>query len=139
MLATTLCGGAHPRRPSTVRAARSGTPHSEDAIIAIAFGAHQGTDKGFGPALGADAPAALRDAFAARGFEIEEHDSAWRLDARHSALLAALIAGEAEAAAAARPADAAAIAAWREARLGQLAGGKLGLTIGHCDMLALAG
>lgn len=112
-------------------------PWDDDAVVVGSFRAHQARDKGFGPALGGAAPAVLRDTFAAHGFAVAESDSAWRLGAGDGALLAALIEGEAEAATVASPADAAAIAAWRKARLGRLAEHKLGLTIGHCDMLAL--
>ncbi len=112
---------------------------AEDAIIATRFAQHQARDKGFGPALGGTAPEALHHALIAHGFRVSDSASDWRLDGRSAALLAALIAAEAEAATEAAPDHAAVIAAWQEKRRLQLADGKLELTIGHRDLLALPG
>jgi hypothetical protein len=49
----------------------------------------------------------------------------------------ALIDGTADAARSARPAQADAITAWQEARLRQALRGRLAITIGHRDILAL--
>jgi hypothetical protein len=110
-----------------------------DAIVAASFSRHQSRDKGFGPALGGAAPQALAAAVTARGLAVSAAASDWTLDKRNAPLLAALIAGEAQAGAAATPEHAAAIEEWHRQRLEQLAEGKLGLTIGHRDMLALPG
>lgn len=110
---------------------------AEDAVVASAFRDHQARDKGFGPALGDAAAQALAVTLRTRGFSVTEAASDWRLDARHNALLAELLAGEAEAAGAAAPDQEAAIELWGEERRKQLQLGKLRLTLGHCDMLAL--
>jgi hypothetical protein len=110
-----------------------------DEIVGASFSRHQRGDKGFGPALGGAAPQALADALTARGLAVSDAAGDWSLDMRNAPLLAALIAGEAEAAAAATPEHAATIEDWHRRRLEQLAEGKLGLTINHRDMLALPG
>ncbi|HXP30199.1 MAG TPA: class I SAM-dependent methyltransferase [Stellaceae bacterium] len=112
-------------------------PTPEDAIVAAAFRRHQQRDKGFGPALGAGAAAALAQSLAAAGCHIAEQPSEWRIGAGERHLLAALVAGEAAAARAADPASAQAIARWAERRRGAAAADKLALVIGHRDLLAL--
>ena len=67
--------------------------HEADAALLEAFHAHQRRDKGFGPAAGPDAPDALSEAFAARGYAVQEGDSAWRLGAEDEALIAELAVG----------------------------------------------
>jgi hypothetical protein len=115
-------------------------PHlSGDEQVATGFRDHQSGDKGFGPALGGAAPAALASALAARGFEIAQAASDWKLGVRDAVLLAELIAGEAEAAAAARPLDKGAIEEWETERRQLLDNGRLNLVIGHRDILALPG
>lgn len=74
-------------------------PHPGDAVVRAAFAAHQGRDKGLGPALGARAPAMAAAIFAKQGFQVETAPSPWRLGPRDAALQAAFTAGMAEAAA----------------------------------------
>jgi hypothetical protein len=112
-------------------------PAREDAIVREGFLRHQAGDKGFGPALGGSAPAYLAARLAARGFRTATAPSDWRLGPAQRALLADLVAGEAEAARAARPAVGAAIAAWERRRREELAAGTLSLVVGHRDVLAL--
>jgi hypothetical protein len=112
---------------------------AEDEFLAESFRRHQGGDKGFGPALGGAAPARLREALDAKGFTVTEAPSDWRLAARDGPLIAALIAGEVQAAAAVGPEHQAAIAAWEKQRREQGESGRLELTIGHRDLLALPG
>jgi SAM-dependent methyltransferase len=95
-----------------------------------AFNRHQRTDKGFGPALGSDAGAALAEAFGARGYAVRTARSDWRLGP--GALQAALADGVAAAAAAAGCAGA---SAWGQAR--RAASGSGSCTVGHIDVLAL--
>jgi hypothetical protein len=127
----------------TVDGRREWQPHLEDdGLVADAFTAHQRRAKDFGPALGSRAPEAMEAALRRAGFRIERAASDWRLGMgdggeRDHALLTALIAGEAGAARDAAPARAARIDAWETARLSFLAEGRLSLTIGHCDLLAL--
>jgi hypothetical protein len=111
----------------------------EDAMIAASFRQHQAREKGFGPALGGAAAEAMTRALAAHGFAIDELIADWRLDAQDHGLLRLLIDEEARSALEATPEHEAVIAAWRAARQAQLADGKLRLTIGHRDLLALPG
>ena len=108
---------------------------AEDAVVAAGFTQHQHRDKGFGAALGPDAPAGLAEALTRMRFDVTRAASDWRLGPRDRALLDALIGGEAAAAAEAAPDPA--IAAWEKQRRAALAAGRLGLIIGHCDLLAL--
>ena len=122
----------------TVDGRREWQPQLEDdALIAEAFASHQRRVKNFGAALGGTAPAALVALLRQTGFGVERAASDWRLGPRDEALLAALIAGEAGAARAAAPEAAGRIDAWEKARRGLLAERRLGLTVGHCDLLAL--
>jgi hypothetical protein len=114
-------------------------PVPGDEQVAAAFRAHQSGDKGFGPALGDAAPAALASALSARGFEIAQAASDWQLGARDAMLLADLITGEAEAAAEAPPLDKGVIKGWETGRRRLLDNGRLSLVIGHRDILALPG
>ncbi|MGH7032247.1 MAG: hypothetical protein ACREFL_00785 [Stellaceae bacterium] len=114
-------------------------PLPGDEQVSAGFSDHQSGDKGFGPALGGAAPAALARALSARGFDIAQAASDWRLGVREAILLAELIAGEAEAAAAARPLDKGMIEDWETGRRRLLENAKLKLAIGHRDVLALPG
>jgi hypothetical protein len=111
--------------------------HPDDRLIAQGFARDMRRDKGFGRAMGPSAPAMLARLFAARGFRIATAPSDWIVPAIAAPMLEAMVRGHAAAAAQARPAAAARIAAWEQARLGALARGRLALTIGHRDLLAL--
>lgn len=107
-------------------------PHAADAEIAEAFRGHQGTDKGFGPAGGADAAGILAAALAAVGYVVETADSPWRLDAGDRQLIAALAKGTAQAAVESGHIPAEVAADWHQARaMAQ------GCVIGHVDLLAV--
>jgi hypothetical protein len=112
-------------------------PLAGDAIVSAAFRSHQARDKGFGPALGPAAAAGLAARLGAAGWPIAEAASDWCLAARDAALLEALIAGEVEAALGAAPDAAPEIALWEKERRDQLRHGRLKLTVGHRDLLAL--
>src|SRR5690348_7037662 len=114
-------------------------PYAGDEEVAAGFRLHQSGDKGFGPALGGSAPETLARRLAVRGFAVEQAASDWKLGARDAMLLAELIVGEAEAAAAARPLDRGAVEKWEMGRRELLENGRLNLVIGHRDILALPG
>jgi hypothetical protein len=101
--------------------------HPDDARVLAAFAADQRRDKGFGPALGPDAPrhlvALLRDA----GYCVETARSDWSLGASDGAMLAAMIDGFASIAPGALD--------WAAGRRRQASAGMLRLTIGHVDVL----
>lgn len=107
-------------------------PHAADAEIAEAFRAHQGTDKGFGPAAGADAAGILAAALAAVGYAVETADSPWRLDADDRQLIAELAKGTAQAAVESGHVPGEVASDWHQARaMAQ------GCVIGHVDLLAV--
>lgn len=112
-------------------------PH--DATVGRLFRAHQRRDKGFGPALGADAIAACRRALRAAGYRVFTASSDWVLDGREqpqaAALQRALIGGMAAAACEQDPASQATLQAWCERR--QAAAAASRLRVGHVDLLAL--
>lgn len=105
-------------------------PHPADAGVRAAFVAHQGEDKGFGPAAGPAATRHLASAFAACGYETHVGESPWRLEApRDAALIAALAEGQAQAVAETGRVPAATVEAWRAARVAAVSA-----TIGHKDL-----
>ncbi len=105
----------------------------EDATVRRRFLAHQRTDKGFGPALGADAAGYFAGCLEARGERVVTATSDWRLGPADAPLLAATLDGIIGAVATIDPAP----ARWVALRRRQLAAGELHLTVGHVDLLAL--
>jgi len=106
--------------------------HRHDALVRSAFRRDMRGHKGFGPALGVTASRFL----AARG-AIASAPSDWRIPRGALAMQRALIDATADAARGVYPARADAIAEWQEARLRQALYGRLAITIGHRDILAL--
>ena len=104
-----------------------------DEMIRQRFLAHQRTDKGFGPALGADAAGYLAGRLQAQGARVAMATSDWRLGPPDAPLMAAMLDGIVDAAATIGPAP----AGWAALRRRQLAAGELHLTVGHVDLLAL--
>jgi SAM-dependent methyltransferase len=102
---------------------------AEDAPTASAFNRHQRRDKGFGPALGPDAAAALATALRRRGYAVRLAPSPWRLGTEQAELIAALAAGIAEAAA---EEECALAPAWGQARRAAR-----GCIVGHIDLFAV--
>ena len=94
-------------------------------------------DKGLGPALGGAAPVYLGARLAAAGCAVSTAASDWQVGPDQPAMLAAVLEAERRAAGQARPEAAAEIARWAEERRAALAAGRLSLTIGHRDLLAL--
>lgn len=124
--------------------------HADDPRIAAAFNRHQRSDKGFGPALGPAAVAAVRSRLRAAGYAVTVGASDWRLGPGEAALQRSLTVGVAEAAASvvgsnaaraeATDADAAgADADWLRFRLEAIDAGRGTLRVGHADLLALPG
>ena len=109
----------------------------EDALIRDAFNRHQRGDKGFGPALGADAPAYLAARLTAAGYAVSTAPSDWQIGATARDMLAATVAGEARAAGEAQPDAAAAITAWHARRKAEMSAGTLSLLVGHRDVLGV--
>jgi len=119
----------------TVDGRRAWAPaHEDDLAITTAFQRHQRRDKGFGSALGSDAPAAIARAFEARGYRVSDAAGDWRLGPDDEPMIASLIDGMAAAASEIDPAGPA--ESWRLASHAALADRELRLTVGHVDILA---
>jgi hypothetical protein len=110
-----------------------------DASIAAAFNAHQRRVTDRGGLLGPDAAAFAAQAFRRRGAEVLLRDSPWRLGAEHAELAAAWFTGWVAAACEQEPALVAQAGDYSRARLAQLAGGRLAITVNHADLLVLPG
>ena len=140
-----------PAKPRYHRRRAAVTSEPADRVVADGFRKDQARDKGFGGvALGARAPQAITEAFAARGFTVETAPSDWDVRSRgimplpglHQAagrFLSELAMGHAEAATRQDRRDDPRIGEWLEARLDQVAGRRLAARIGHRDVLALPG
>ena len=111
--------------------------HELDRVVASAFRRDQAGDKGFGPALGARAPAHLAAALARRGFTLMQRRAEWTIPRTASDMLQAMLAAQADVAAERLPHRRAAIAAWHAVRLRERAAARLAMRIGHLDCLAL--
>lgn len=104
-------------------------PPGEDEALAV-FHADMRRDKGLGPSLGAGAHEALASALRARGFEVREARSDWRLTRPDfSALIEELADGGARALADALPPEM--IGPWRAGRRAATS-----VLVGHLDLLA---
>jgi hypothetical protein len=110
--------------------------HEADAVVAAAFAHHHRGDKGFGPALGGDAPAEAASLLRGAGYTVEGEPSDWRLGAESETLLELLIDDTAAAATEADTSTAPAIAEWQTARHAERASATLRLLIGHQDIFA---
>jgi hypothetical protein len=112
-------------------------PHAADAFVREAFAMHQRRDHGLGPALAGAAAVYLGARLAAAGCAVATAASDWHIGPEHSGMLAAVLEAERCGASEAEPAAAAAIARWAQERGAALAAGRLSLTVGHRDLLAL--
>ncbi len=101
-------------------------PHEAEALAA--FNADMRRDKGFGPALGADAAPCLAGLLRDRGYDVATATSLWRLS--RGPLLTALAEGAARAVAPRLDPEKA--GAWAEGRLAAETA-----EVGHIDLLAL--
>ena len=113
--------------------------HPDDDAIIAWVNRHQRGDKGFGPALGPAAAGAAARAARALGYRVQAAASDWEIGSDEPELLAALLDGWCEAARALAPGAAERLAAWRRARGGELAAGRLRVTVGHRDLIAVPG
>ncbi len=109
-----------------------------DDLVRSRFAAHQQRDKGFGPALGGEAPSALASLLRRQGRTVAVRRSPWLLSARtDAALIGHLLTGIAQAATEQDSQSATAIARWLAQRCDQLAAGTLRVAVGHRDLMAL--
>lgn len=111
---------------------------ADDAFVAGQFAAHQGRDKGLGPALGARAAHVLADLLRAQGWRVQLARSDWWIESeahRGALMLRTMAEGLAKAAAEQAPKDALRVHAWCRRRLTQAT--QSSLRVGHVDLLAL--
>jgi len=120
--------------------------HPLDAPVLAAFNRDQQRDKGFGPALGPRATEFSLEQCERLGYEVYTASSPWQLDGKggnygnygkHSALMAALIDGIAQAVSSDPAIEAMALQDWLQFRQAHVATGTC--RIGHTDLLALPG
>jgi SAM-dependent methyltransferase len=110
--------------------------HPLDGIIAGAFRRDQARDKGFGRALGPQAPAVLAAELVARGFDVHGVVSDWRIPQDAVEMQLELISSFAQVAHHWLKPRAEAIADWQDLRMEQADRGRLRIHIGHRDVLA---
>jgi hypothetical protein len=108
----------------------------EDDTIRTLVNTHQGTDKGFGPALGATACGWAEQCFASLGYHVQREPSDWVLEPDARQLQVQLIDGWAEAAIAVGSVEPSSIRNWRTRRLAHVAAGSSRLIVGHEDLAA---
>jgi len=114
----------------------SGDALAEDGFVLGLLAEHQRRDKGFGGALGTDAPAVLVDKLGHAGFVVDTRPSDWQLGAEHARLAAALIDGWRQAASQQQPAATQRIDAWATRRTADIASGRHSVVVGHQDIFA---
>jgi hypothetical protein len=105
-----------------------------DETVFAAFNRHQRTDKGFGPALGADAVPAATALFSRIGYRVMQGPSDWVLgpaDALQADLMAGLAAAASEAGA-----NRAEVADWAARRAALIEARRSSLRVGHVDFFA---
>jgi len=105
-------------------------PHPLDTAVLSAFHAHQGRDKGFGPAAGPKAAVSLEDAFRRHGYEVVTGESPWRLGPESAELIGQLAGGIAGAAVETGLVTQADGTRWAQARAQATA------VVGHVDLFA---
>ena len=111
--------------------------HPMDALVADAFNAHQRRTVGGRTLLGPDAVGAAVEAFTGHGCEVLVRPSPWRLGSAEAALAVDWFSGWVDAAWEQRPELAATSEPYARRRLAEAAAGRLGVTVGHLDFLAL--
>jgi SAM-dependent methyltransferase len=110
-------------------------PEPEDPLVNALVNRHQGTDKGFGPALGPRAHEAAATALRTLGYRLHDAPSPWHVGPQHRDLQAELHAGWHDAALALAAQDGSRLDDWLARRLGHVGAGRSGLHVGHRDLL----
>ncbi|RFF27503.1 MULTISPECIES: class I SAM-dependent methyltransferase [unclassified Wenzhouxiangella] len=111
-----------------------------DRRMETLFNRHQQRGKGLGEALGPKAASVLPAALEKAGLAVRIDESDWRLgaaDGRTLALGSALLDDWMRAVVAQSPEDAACVESWYRTRRNELENGRIGLVVGHVDVLAL--
>ncbi len=107
-----------------------------DADMLAAFNRHQRINKGFGPALGPDAPAQAAALWARVGYGVVQGRSDWEFTEGDRAIQSELFAGWAASARELPDLADEQVAAWLERRQQWVAAGRSRLRIGHVDVFA---
>lgn len=109
--------------------------HPLDEKVLAAFNQDQHTDKGFGPALGPDCTAYLKQALESKGYAVSIHPSPWQLNAKDAQMQQELINGIAAAVNECYGLNPDELSEWKDFRIANLTDGSC--TLGHWDVLAL--
>ena len=107
-----------------------------DPLIRELFNRHQGEDKGFGPALGPEAPKHMARALIAKGLRVETAPSDWIIEAGQRELHLALLEGFLAAAEEIGPARGEELRDWAARRRRLAARPDARLRVGHEDLFA---
>jgi SAM-dependent methyltransferase len=107
----------------------------DDETIRSLVNRHQGTDKGFGPALGPAAAAFACGRLAALQYHVLSAPSDWLLDRSHARVQESLLRGWAQAAREISPAESGRCERWLSTRLGYLDRGQSAVRVGHQDVI----
>ena len=110
-------------------------PFDEDILAAV--NRHQRGNKGFGPALGPDAPAAAAKILKRVGYSFVEGPSEWVLGPADTAMQAEILRGFSNAAEELRELPDVRIAEWLAQRLALVGEGRSSMQVGHVDFFAL--
>src|SRR5262249_46341966 len=108
-----------------------------DAAIISAFNAHQGTDKGFGPALGPAAAGVAIAGFESSGYKVVYGNSDWVIGPDDRAIQVELLQGWVGAAREMQTLGDADAAGWLVRRANLVNDGLSSMRVGHVDLLAL--
>ena len=108
-----------------------------DAAIIAAINAHQGTDKGFGPALGPEAASHAIGGFEHLGYAVTHRQSDWTMGPDDRDIQLEIFAGWAAAAREIGALPPAETASWLTRRRASVAAGTSCLRVGHVDFFAL--
>jgi Methyltransferase domain len=107
-----------------------------DAPIITAFNAHQGTDKGFGPALGPAAASAAIAGFESAGYAVVSGTSDWVIGPDDRVMQLELLQGWSSAAREMKMLSDSDIADWLARRTDLVRDGRSSMRVGHLDFLA---
>lgn len=108
-----------------------------DAAILSTFNAHQGTDKGFGPALGPAAAMAAISGFESSGYRVVHGSSDWVIGLGDRVMQIELLRGWASAARDMKTLADADVTRWLARRTKLISEGLSSMRVGHVDLLAL--
>lgn len=108
-----------------------------DPVIETAFNDHQRRDVAGRRLLGPDAVASVSSAFARLGADVFTADTPWQLGARDRRLVVEWLTGWVAAACEQQPALTGAAQGYLRRRLAEVAAGRLQVSVGHVDLLAV--